>query len=404
MLKQLQRRFILLAVISMAVTLIVSFTAVNFTLRFRLAVRTDGIIEILYENGGVFPIDYYLDQHMELYEETPYQTRYYVAYIDNNRAIIGADYSHIAINNIEGVGNQINEILGSGKEKGYIGTYRFGCFDYGGGTKMIVVVDCQADLETMNMLLAITLITIITCIIIVLLLLILLSKHVLKPFEENREKQRRFITDAGHELKTPIAIIQSNAEVIEMIDGENKWLDNIKTQTSRMSRLVKGLIELSKMDEQTLSEKEKQKILVTDIVSDSVESFKVMAESKGIEIKSELVPNVYLYGDLEDIVRLVGILIDNAVKYTDNRGEIRVQLFNKAKKVCLTVSNTCEGLDRKSVPKFFDRFYRSDSSRSSENGGYGIGLSMAQMIVQNHKGKINVSYTDDERVVFTVEF
>ncbi len=404
MLKQLRRRFILLAVISMAVTLIVSFTAVNFALRFRLAERTDVIIEILYENDGVFPIDYYLNQHMELYEETPYQTRYYVAYIDNNRAIIGADYSHIAINNIEGVGNQINEILGSGKEKGYIGTYRFGCFDNGDGTKMIVVVDCQADLETMNTLLAITLITIITCIIIVLILLILLSKYVLKPFEENREKQRRFITDAGHELKTPIAIIQSNAEVIEMIDGENKWLNNIKAQTSRMSRLVKGLIELSKMDEQTLSEKEKQKILVTDIVSDSVESFRVMAESKGIEIKAELVPNVYLYGDLEDIVRLVGILIDNAVKYTDSRGEIRVQLFNKAKKVCLIVSNTCEGLDRKSVPKFFDRFYRSDSSRSSENGGYGIGLSMAQMIVQNHKGKISVSYTDDERVVFTVEF
>ena len=403
MLKQLKRRFILLAIISMTVTLVVAFTAVNFTLRHRMAARVDAIIDVLYENNGSFPIDYYINQGGGLHEETPFQTRYYVAYIDNDRAIIGADYSHIAVKNIESVGQQINEILGSGKERGYIGYYRFGCFDSRNYNKMIIVVDCQTDLETVNILLTITLVTISMCVVIVLILLLLLSKRVLKPFEENREKQRRFITDAGHELKTPIAIIQSNAEVIEMINGENKWVDNIKGQTSRMSKLVKGLIELSKMDEQTISEKEKQKILLTEIVNDSVESFRVLAESRGISIETQLVPNVFVYGDLEDIIRLVGILTDNAVKYTDERGEIKVQLYNKSKKACLVVSNTCAGLDRSTVPKFFDRFYRSDSSRSSQTGGYGIGLSMAQMIVQNHRGKISVSYTDDERVVFTVE-
>ena len=108
-------------------------------------------------------------------------------------------------------------------------------------------------------------------------------------------------------------------------------------------------------------------------------------------------------GDLEDIVRLVGILLDNAVKYTDDRHLIEVGLKRKSKKVYLTVSNTCKGIDRESVPKFFDRFYRSDKSRNSQTGGYGIGLSMAQMIVQNHKGKISVSYTDDEKIVFITE-
>lgn len=403
MLRQLKQRFILLAVVSMTVTLIAAFTVVNFTLRFRLAERVDTIINVLYHNNGSFPIDYYQHWFDGLHEETPYETRYYVAYIDNDRAIIGADYSHIAIKNIEGVSQQLNEIMSSGKEKGYIGNYRFGCFDGENYTKMVIVVDCQTDLETVNTLLTITLVTISSCVIIVLILLLFLSKRVLRPFEENREKQRRFITDAGHELKTPIAIIQSNAEVMEMINGENKWIDNIKGQTVRMGHLVKGLIELSKMDEQILAEKEKQKILMTEIVSDSAESFRVLAESKGIRIESQLVPNVYVYGDLEDIVRLVGILIDNAVKYTDSRGEINVKLYNKAKKACLVVSNTAEGLDKASVPKFFDRFYRSDSSRNSETGGYGIGLSMAQMIVQNHKGKISVHYTDDQRVVFTVE-
>lgn len=413
MLKQLKIRFILLAIISMTVTLIVAFTAVNITLRAQLSLRVDQIIDVLYENGGSFPIMRIFDKDKndrsrmfspkdDIHDETPYETRYYVAIVNEESAIISADYSHIAINNIDRVEMQINTIINSDKDRGYVDTYRYGRFesDYG---EMIIVVDCQTDLSTVNTLLSITFLTIISCIVIVFILLMILSKRIIRPFEENREKQRRFITDAGHELKTPIAIIQSNAEVMEMIDGENKWLTNIKNQTVRMSVLVKGLIELSKMDEQVLSEKEKQKIVLTEIVYNSVESFRVPAEAKNIRLTSDIAPNVSVMGDLEDIVRLVSILLDNAIKYTDDRREIYVRLYNKSKRACIVVSNTCAGLDKANVPKFFDRFYRSDSSRNSETGGYGIGLSMAQMIVQNHKGKLNVAYTDDERVVFTVE-
>ena len=141
--------------------------------------------------------------------------------------------------------NQVSEIKCAKRDRGYIDYYRYGRFRTDDGY-MIIGVDCEPDISTMDTLLTITLVTISSCIVIVLLLLIILSKKVLKPFEEIREKQRRFITDAGHELKTPIAIIQSNTEVMEMIDGENKWLTNIKQQTVRMSNLVKGLIELSR--------------------------------------------------------------------------------------------------------------------------------------------------------------
>lgn len=402
MFRQLKARFIFLAIISMATTLVVAFAAVNVTLRVRLSLRVDGIINYLYENNGSFPIVSGFDDFGDVHDETPYQTRYYVAYVSNDMAVISADYSHIAVNNIDIVKNQINTIMSGKEDRGYIGEYRFGKFEDDYGT-MLIVVDCKTDLSTLNTLLVITFVTISICIVAVFILLVFFSKYVMKPFEENKEKQRRFITDAGHELKTPIAIIRSNAEVLEMISGENKWLTNITNQTVRMSKLVKELVELSKMDEQTLSEKEQQQILLTEIVSNTVESFRVPAQAKGIVIKERLVPKVYVYGDLEDIVRLVGILIDNAVKYTDSQGEISVELYNKSKRVCLVVSNTCVGLDRASVPKFFDRFYRSDASRSSENGGYGIGLSMAQMIVQNHRGKITAVYTEDERVVLTAE-
>lgn len=402
MLKRLRKRFILLAIVSMTLTLVVAFTAVNFTLRYRLSSRTDEIIEILYENDGYFPVAKRFEEPSDAYDETPYKTRYYVAYVNNDRAIISADYSHIAINNIEGVEQQINTIVKSDRQKGYVGKYRYGRYDSKYG-EMIIVVDCTTDLQTVDTLLIITFVTIISCITVVFVILLFMSDKVLMPFEENREKQRRFITDAGHELKTPIAIIQSNAEVLEMTGGENKWLSNIKSQTVRMSNLVKGLIELSKMDEQTLSEKEKQRILLTEIVSDSAESFRVPAEAKGIEIKTDIAQGVYVFGDLEDMIRLVGILIDNAVKYTDDRKEIEVKLYSKSKKAFLVVSNSCSGLDKESIPKFFDRFYRSDSSRSTQTGGYGIGLAMAQMIVQNHRGKLTAAYTDDEKVVFTAE-
>ena len=414
MLRQLKVRFILLAIISMTVTLVVAFTAVNITLRVRLANRTDEIIDVLHENGG-FPMfnrqiaDEDTDEGFlgynykrKFHDETPYQTRYYIAYLGEDETIFNADYSHIAVININMIINQVEEIKCESRDRGYIDNYRYGRFETEDGL-MIIGVDCQTDLSTVNTLLTITLVTIISCILIVLLLLIILSKRMLKPFEEIREKQRRFITDAGHELKTPIAIIQSNTEVMEMIDGENKWLTNIKQQTVRMSNLVKGLIELSKMDEQVLSEKEKQKIILSEIVYNSVESFRVPAETKGINLKADIAPNISVMGDLEDIVRLVGILLDNAIKYTDDRKEMNVKLIGKAKKAVLTVSNTCKGLDRENVKRFFDRFYRSDASRNSETGGYGIGLSMAQAIVQNHKGKLTVHSTDDERIIFTVE-
>lgn len=408
MLKKLKFRFILLAMISMTATLIIAFAAVNITLRCQISRSTDEIIETLYENGGQFPLFNYAEENLDeekpklLHSETPYKTRYYAAYISSDGTLVRADFSHIALSNIESITTQINDIALSGKEKGYNGLYRFGRFDYGDGS-MIIGVDCTDDLTTVDLLGAITLITILTCIVIVLTLLLVFSGRVLRPFEENREKQRRFITDAGHELKTPIAIIQSNTEVLEMIDGESKWLTNIKQQTERMSKLVKGLVELSKMDEQTLSEKEKQRIILSEIVANSVESFAVPAESKGIAIEADIAPDIAVMGDLEDIIRVTGILLDNAIKYTDDRKKLSVKLYTRSKKAVLKITNSCTGLDKESVPKFFDRFYRGDSSRSTQTGGYGIGLSMALMIIRNHKGRLYAAYSADEMITFTAE-
>ena len=412
MLNKLKARFILLAIISMAVTLIAAFSAVNITLRYRLSARTDDIIDLLHTNGG-FPMfnfndaqpdndlfSFGKDLKREFHDETPYQTRYYIAYLDDSQTIINGDFGHIALANIDMILNQVSEINEANKSRGYIDNYRYGKFQTDDGL-MIIGVDCKTDLTTLNTLLTITFVTIISCIIIVLLILLILSKRVLKPFEEIREKQRRFITDAGHELKTPIAIIQSNTEVMEMIDGENKWLGNIKQQTVRMNNLVKGLIELSKMDEQVLCEKDKQRIIISEIVYNSVESFKVLAESKGIEITSNIAPNIAVMGDLENIVRLVGILLDNAVSHCTPDGRIDLTLKEKKKTVVLTVINDGKPIPSEHIDRIFDRFYRVDSARGDDNH-YGLGLSIAKAIVTSHKGKIEVRCYDG-KVEFTAQ-
>ena len=410
MLNALRRRFIVLAIALMTLTLTAAFAAVNIGVRIAISQKTDDLIELLYQSGGSFSIFNHADSVFGkdnerrgfIHSETPYETRYYAAYVDDNNEIYKADYSHISLMNLDTINEQIKTIAESGKQHGYIDRYRYGCFDIESG-RMIIGIDCSKDLVTANTLMTITFVTIISCIVIVFVLLMIFSGRVMKPFEENREKQRRFITDAGHELKTPIAIIQSNTEVMEMIEGESKWLTNIRQQTERMSKLVKGLIELSKMDEQTLSEKEKQRLILSEIVANSAESFRVVAENKGIKLSADIKPGVAVMGDLEDIVRAAGILIDNAVKYTDDRRRIDISLKTKGKKAVFSVSNTCSGLKREEIDRFFDRFYRSDASRSSQKAGYGIGLSMAQMIIKNHKGRLYVSYSQDEVITFTME-
>ncbi len=424
MLKKLRFRFIFLAIVSMTVTLLVAFAAVNVTMRVQMYQKADAIIETLKENDGRFKIFRYADDAPPeelndnsdtekkgqfrnrdgkfMHAETPYETRYFFAKIADDGTYEKSDFSHIALVNIENIKGQIRQILNNNKTRGYIENYRFGKFEEDGIT-IIIGVDCSNYINNIKLMTTIMLITIFSCVVIVFVLLLIFSKRAMLPFEENREKQRRFITDAGHELKTPIAIIRSNTDVIEMIDGSNKWLTNIKQQTDRMSKLVKDLTELAKMDEENISEKEKQKIILSEIVHNTVESFAVSAESKGIHISEDIAPNISIIGDLEDIIRLTGILVDNAIKYTDDRKQIKVKLYSKSKKAIIKISNTCKGIDKNEISKFFDRFYRSDKSRNSEKGGYGIGLSMAQMIVQNHKGKISANYLDDEIVEFTVE-
>lgn len=234
----------------------------------------------------------------------------------------------------------------------------------------------------------------------VMLILIFLSGHIVKPFSENYEKQKQFITDAGHELKTPLTIIDADAEVLEMDVGENEWLSDIRTQTKRLAQLTNSLIQLSRMEEQP--QLEKIEFPLSDLVEETVETFQALARTQKKVLSSRIQPMISMNGDEKAIRQLVTILLDNAVKYSDDGGRIEVALEKHKNLIRLSVFNTVDSVPRESLSCLFNRFYRADPSRNSKKGGYGLGLSIASAVVVAHKGKIQATTQDEKSLLIAV--
>lgn len=218
---------------------------------------------------------------------------------------------------------------------------------------------------------------------------------------ESYAKQKRFITDAGHELKTPLTIISSNTDVLEMTQGENEWTASIKSQVKRLAKLTNDLVSLSRLDE------ENSKLIMTDFslsdaVTEALEPYKKLAEQNGKRLDAFVQLNISYTGNEDSIRKLVGILADNAIKYSSVGGAITVSLKQSGRGAALQFSNPVDSIEKGNHDIMFERFYRSDESRSSETGGYGIGLSIAKAIVLSHRGKIGARSDDGRSLIITV--
>lgn len=210
---------------------------------------------------------------------------------------------------------------------------------------------------------------------------------------ESYEKQRQFITDASHEIKTPLTIIDANIEVLEMEHGENQWTKSTRNQVKRLTSLTQQLITLSKMDEEK-NILERVEFSLSDAVLESVKSFEALIKTQNKKMDVEIEEDIFYFGDEMTIRQMIGILMDNAVKYSIDEGRIRVLLKRKGKKVQLQFFNETEAIPQGKQDVLFERFYRLDTSRNSETGGSGIGLSVAKAIVVSNKGKISAYSTD----------
>ena len=233
--------------------------------------------------------------------------------------------------------------------------------------------------------------------------MVCLSSRIVKPFSDNYEKQKRFITDAGHELKTPLTIINADAEVLEMDFGENEWLKDIQGQTERLADLTNALVLLSRMEEGWNKEMEID-FPLSDIVEEVIHTFQAPARIQEKTLTSVIAPMISMKGDERAIRSLVTILLDNAMKYSDEKGRVTVTLEKQGKRIRLSVCNTTEHITKEQTAHLFDRFYRTDDSRNSRTGGYGLGLSIAAATAASHRGKITAVTEDEKSLLVTVVF
>ena len=216
------------------------------------------------------------------------------------------------------------------------------------------------------------------------------------------EKQKQFITDAGHELKTPITVIATSLKVFEMENGPQKWIGKAAAQTEKLTELVNSLVALSRMDEGegafSFSE-----FNASDAAEEIADSFSDYALSCGHALDAHIEPDVIYRGDEYAVRRLISVLLDNAVKYASDGSRISFSLERSKKGIVIKTSNECDGIDPGDLDKLFDRFFRADRSHSSEKSGFGIGLSIARAVAEGHGGSICAKSPDGKTVEFTAE-
>ena len=337
-------------------------------------------------------------------KEMPYESRYFTVTVNSAGDVLSVDTGKVAAVDMEQAVAYAEAALASGKTRGFADDYRYLVSDTDDG-QLVLFLDCGRNLTTWRSFLIASLGVAAGGLAAVFLLILAFSGRVVRPVAESYEKQKRFITDAGHEIKTPLAIIEADAEVLEMeLDGESEWLQDIRAQTRRLADLTNDLVYLSRMEERQDSA-QLVDFPLSDVVEETAQSFRSRAMQKRQTFTERIEPMLTLRGDEKAVRQLTGILLDNAVKYAPEGGVIELTLARQGRGAALTVFNTTEtAIPRESLDRLFDRFYRTDPSRSSATGGHGIGLSIARAIVNAHRGKITAESADGHSLRITAWF
>ena len=401
MLKKLQKKFVAMAMLSITVVTIGILLIINVSSYVKKNEQLDFLLKLIADNNGKFPSYQKNFRPDILTEETEHSIRYFWIEIDEEGKITASNLDHIIAVNDENLGVIANKIEESGKDSAYYKNYKYLVIQKE-EERLIVLIDATIYIREAKTLALYSCEVAGGALVIVFASLSAISKRIIKHVIANLEQQKEFVTNAGHELKTPVAIILANAEVLEIKNGkDDEWVKSIKNQAKRLDVLIKRLLSLARMDEQKKKKEKCQEVNLSDMVKNLSNDFKVM--SKNSEINTNINDNIIVEAKNDEIYELVTILLDNAVKYVTDGGKINVDLCRKNKDAVLEISNSYENLDGTECNRLFERFYRGETSRSRELGGYGIGLSMAAAIVKNNNAKIDVK-TDKDMIHFIVKF
>lgn len=403
MIQKLRMKFVALSMALLFALLAVIMVIVDL-LNYRAVVTySDTVIDILADNRGAFPDgDQFDDLQREhpFSKELPYETRYFTVRLDAQGNVVYTDTGKIAAVDTQTAIFYAKRAL-EGETAGFIDDYRYAVRSDRAGS-LVVFLDCGRRLDDFHSFMWTNIWINLAGFAVVFVLIVILSDRIVRPFAENYEKQKLFITDAGHELKTPLTIIDADVDVLETEFGEgNEWLQDIQKQTRRLTVMTNALVYLSRMEEAG-SHLQMVDFPISDVVAETAQSFQTLAMTQGKTLELKIQPMLSFRGDAKAICQLTSILLDNSVKYSGKEGRIRLSLSRNGNALRLEVQNTSEPISPQQLAHLFDRFYRTDKSRNTETGGFGIGLSIARAIVTAHKGTIKASMQEPSILLISV--
>ena len=283
--------------------------------------------------------------------------------------------------------------LSAGKSKGYENGYRY-LVDTAERETVVLFLNSERELQTIKSLLWITLAIAGGSLVVVFGLVVIFSRRAIMPYLKNMEAQKQFITNASHELKTPLTAISTSADVLAMEYEGDEWVKNIQSQVGRLSKLIGNLVTLSRLDEENPFPV-RTEFSLSDALWEISEPFGSVSQAKGKLYTQDIADGLAVTGDRAAIQQMVSVLLDNALKYSPAGGRISLTARRSGKKAEITVSNTIDAVQHIDTDHLFDRFYRADESHSNTISGTGIGLSIARATVQAHGGEISAKQTDD---------
>ena len=378
-------------------------------LNYRSVVNdADEVLSLISQNRGVFPnIDGGQGpvgrRPHGMSPELQYESRYFSVLLANDGTVIRVDTSRIASVDNSRAADYAAAVVQKSSEKGFFEQFRY-VKSYEDIGVLISSLDCGRKLDAYHNFLLISIGMAAAGFLVVFFVIVFFSGKFIRPIAESYEKQKHFITDAGHEIKTPLTIINANTDLLEMDVGSNECIDEIRQQAKRLTGLTNDLVSLARMEE---AEQAMPMIdfPVSEVVQEAAAPFHAPAQAQNKRLVCSIQPMLSMKGNDQAISQLVSLLLDNALKYSPEGGVISLGLERQGKHLALSVCNpTAEEILPQQLSHVFDRFYRSDPSRNSQTGGHGIGLSIAKAIVTAHGGKINAQTKDGHSFLISAIF
>lgn len=403
MIKTLKKRFIVFTMTAVTCLLLFIVLAINSLNWMMLERESDTILETLVAADGSF-------HKMDLNRRPPFtpeldmdrmrSSRFFMVRSNKNGEIMDVNVDQISAIDRETARSYAQKVLKTDNTAGRVDGYKF-AVKQAGENRLIFFMDATAQSENFYMVLFASVLIAILCWVIVLVIVLLLSGKVIRPVLVGMEKQKQFITNAGHEMKTPLAIIQSNNDTMSLIHGENKYNVHIRSQTKRLNALMSNLLTLAKLDEEIPLPTET--VNVSDTVNELLPVYTEEAQARGLDFSVQIEPEVVMQTNRDSFRQMLTILLDNALKYTPEGGSIRLQLMKEGRHVRILEENTCDPSLEPDPERLFERFYRGDAARTQkkDSSGYGIGLSAARTICENFGGTLTAEYPTGNSIRFT---